>query len=67
MSRPTALWSVSLDADCPACEQNVNLLDYGDFWDGRKLEIPEHGTDRSRDVEVVCPDCGHEFSVDLEY
>lgn len=67
MSDNKASWTVELNTDCPNCKEHVNLLDYVDFWDGRRLEIAEHGTERSTDVEVVCPECGHEFTVDLEY
>lgn len=58
-----AQWSVSLDCDCPKCAKCVNLLDYADFWDGRKLEIPETGTENSDNLEVKCPECGAEFNV----
>lgn len=64
---PLACWSISLDVECPGCEQDVNLLNYPDFWDGRRLEICETRTDRSRNVEVRCPECDHDFLVDLEY
>ena len=67
MADVTATWIVELNCHCPNCEEYVNLLDYADFWDGRKLEIPEHGTDRSKDVEAQCPKCDHEFSVDCCY
>lgn len=68
MSEITACWNISLTCDCPKCSEWVDLLDYPDFWDSRyKLQIGEHGTPSSRDVEVVCPNCGHEFTVDLEY
>lgn len=67
MANVTAIWTVELNCVCPECEEHVDLLDYADFWDERQLEVPEHGTERSRDVEVVCPECGHEFTVDCEY
>ncbi|UZW62719.1 hypothetical protein [Lysobacter enzymogenes] len=67
MDKTIAIWSFSLDADCPGCGEYVDLLSYADFWDGRALDACEHHTDRSRDVEVICPECGHEFKVDLEY
>ena len=67
MANITATWVVELNCDCPACAEHVDLLDYPDFWDGRLLEVPEHGTARSMDVEVVCPECSHEFAVDCEY
>lgn len=62
-----ATWSISLDTECPGCKEYVDLLRYSDFWDGRGLEVCEHNTERSEDVEVVCPECNHEFTVDLEY
>jgi hypothetical protein len=62
-----ATWNISLDCECPGCKNDVDLLDYADFWDGRYLNPCEHDTDRSRGVEVVCPMCGHEFEVDLVY
>lgn len=60
-------WCVELNATCPGCEAYVNLLDAPDFWDGRRLEIAEHGTDRSRNIEVVCPKCEREFRVHCVY
>jgi len=67
MSDIKATWIVELNTECPNCNQWTDLLDYVDFCDGRQLEIAEHGTERSTDVDVVCPGCGHEFTVDLEY
>ena len=63
----TATWDISLWVDCPKCWHYVNLLDADDFWEGRELDCAEHGTDRSRGVTVECPDCAHEFVVNLEY
>lgn len=62
-----ACWDISLDAECPKCDELVNLLDYCDFWDGRHLGIGEHDTERSKGVEVICPKCMHEFQVDCIY
>lgn len=62
-----AYWNISLDCYCPKCEGYVNLLDDCDFWDGRYFDVCEHHTDRTRGVEVICPDCGHEFEVDFDY
>jgi transcription initiation factor IIE alpha subunit len=59
----SARWAVELNCDCPKCGEYVNLLDAPDFWDGRTLDIPEHGTENSNNLEVVCPECGHEFKV----
>lgn len=63
----SAVWSIELWAECPSCKEDVDLLDDTDFWDGRKLDIGENQTERSFDVEVFCPECGHRFVVDLEY
>jgi predicted RNA-binding Zn-ribbon protein involved in translation (DUF1610 family) len=64
MSKNTeATWVVELNCDCPKCGEYVNLLDDPDFWEGRDLEI----ADQVNDVEVICPECGHEFKVDCEY
>ena len=59
MPEPTAYWSVSLDVECPDCHKDVDLLEYADFWDGRKLKVCEH----RENVDVVCPKCNHEFTV----
>jgi ribosomal protein S27E len=68
MADLTATWSLSLDVDCPGCKQCVDLLAYPDFWDGRQtLQICEWDTPASRDMRVVCPECGHAFNVNLEY
>lgn len=48
------------------CNTYVNLIDYEDFWD-RNLDVCEHGTTRSKGIEVVCPNCFNEFKVDCEY
>lgn len=56
-------WRVELNADCPTCGEHVNLLDAPDFWDGRKLEIAEHDTKESDNLEVQCPKCYHQFTV----
>jgi predicted RNA-binding Zn-ribbon protein involved in translation (DUF1610 family) len=64
----TATWHASLDCDCPKCGEYVDLLKYPDFWDGRSmLEVAEHGTPATKDMEVVCPECGAEFTVDCEW
>jgi hypothetical protein len=67
MADVTATWCVELNCRCPKCNEYVNLLDYVDFWDGRKLKIAEHGTASSKDIEVMCPSCNHDFEVDCDY
>jgi predicted RNA-binding Zn-ribbon protein involved in translation (DUF1610 family) len=65
--RLAATWSIALWSACPACGEDVDLLEADDFWGGRSLDIGEHQTDRSRGVEVRCPECDHEYEVDLVY
>lgn len=67
MSNIKASWTLELWCDCPNCNEYVNLLDYDDFWSDRELDAVEHSSERSIDVCVVCPNCKHDFKVDLEY
>lgn len=62
-----AQWFVQLDCYCPYCKKYVDLLEYPDFWDGRDLDIPEHDTENSNNLEVGCPECGAEFDVKCEW
>jgi len=63
-----ATWNLNLYCDCPNCKEHVDLLDYPDFWDGRShLKACENNSIHSENVDVICPKCGHEFIVDLEY
>ena len=65
----TADWTLKLHATCPHCKEFVDLLDYGDFWDahGGHLEACEHGTERSKELEVTCPECMKDFTVECQY
>lgn len=63
----TATRHASLDCECPGCNEYVNLLEYADFWDGRHIEVAEHGTPATTGMEVVCPECRHEFTVDCAW
>lgn len=68
MPNQTATWDIGLYTDCPGCKEFVNLVDADDFWESNQhLDIPEHGTERSKNVSVTCPKCNEEFFVDLEY
>ena len=67
MANPTATWLICMYAECPKCRKEVDLLEAPDFWDGRKLDLGENLTERCKNVEVVCPECSHEFIVDIEY
>lgn len=60
-------WNISLDTECPHCGEAVNLLEHSEFWLGRELDVGEHGTERSTDIEVVCPECNEEFKTTLDY
>ncbi len=62
-----AIWSISLDVECPKCEEYVDLLNAPDFWDGRHFEMCEHHTPRTTNFEAQCPLCDHEFLVDFDY
>lgn len=66
-AKARASWSVSLDCDCPKCGKYVDLLQAVDFWDGRPLEIAQHDTPYSDNMEVACPECGHDFVVCCEW
>lgn len=63
----TAMWSISLNTMCPRCCWEFDAISLPDFWDGRDLDMGEFNTKRSRDVELWCPMCDHEFKADLEY
>jgi ribosomal protein S27E len=68
MPNRTATWIVALNSQCPGCGDYVNLLDYDDFWDNHpRLTIPENNTENSRNMDVNCPNCNHEFIVDCDY
>jgi C4-type Zn-finger protein len=54
--------------ECPFCEADIDLFgDYDAREDLSGIEVGEHMTDKSRDVEVQCPSCKRELVVDLEY
>jgi phage FluMu protein Com len=65
----TATWYLELNCHCPECKEFVDLLEADGFWDdrGTSLNVLEHGTPRTKAVEVVCPKCDHEFEVRTEY
>ena len=62
-----AVWDLSLDCQCPECLEDVDLIEDPNFFLDTGLYPCENGTERSIGVEVMCPYCGHEFKVDLEY
>lgn len=50
----------ALSVDCPGCKTEVNPLDNDEFWQDRDLR-------KLNDIELICPLCGHEFKVDVEF
>lgn len=68
MAETRALWSISLYCTCPKCGHNYDILEADpDFFGNSRIELIEWGTERTKDFEVACPECEHEFNVDLEY
>jgi hypothetical protein len=64
----TATWSISLDTECPECGEEFDMLCTPDFWEGKSSwQLCEHGTEKTKGVDALCPKCDHEFKVDLEY
>lgn len=68
MSNIIATWSMELNCYCPKCGEYVDLTLAADFWDGKDhIQVCEHGTPATTDMEVICPKCGEEFEVDCQY
>lgn len=67
MENIQAFWDIHLYCECPFCKDYVDLLEFVDFWDGVKFNLGEHDTDRTKGVDVTCPNCEEEFTVDLTY
>jgi hypothetical protein len=63
MTNQCATWRLELWCDCPKCELYVDLATADDFWVDRNLQACEP----RKGLDVVCPECGHEFEVDCEY
>lgn len=63
-----AQWTVELHCDCPSCGKYVDLMEADDFWlDHTSLDIPQHDTEYTDNMDVFCPECGHEFAVCCEW
>jgi hypothetical protein len=68
MANVTANWSIEINTICPKCENYFDIIGADcEFWIDQHFELAEHGTENSKDIETTCPDCKHEFLVDLEY
>lgn len=55
-----AWWHVSLDVDCPKCQQYIDILQTDEYLCGDGFNI-ESANDI--DFEAKCPECGHEFLI----
>ena len=60
-----AVWQISLDVECPECEEYQDLTEVDEFWHDM-LPI-EHGTPRSNEYEVCCSKCKHKFTACFVY
>jgi len=58
-----ANWEVQLITRCPGCSEQVDLMSYPDFWDGRAICVGETGTKNTTQMDVTCPECLREFQV----
>jgi len=68
MSKIYANWSITLNTECPKCEECFDLIEQDDdFWVDALYKACEHDTRNTRDVDVECPACGHKFKVDFCY
>ena len=59
-----ASWSVTLYCDCPHCGEFVDLLEYGDFWDGGG---PCGMCEGDVEIETPCPECGEDIKCTTQY
>jgi hypothetical protein len=62
MSNHPATWSISLDTECPECQKGFDLTDQDSF-----RESGINPLERTTGYEATCPECKHEFLVDLEF
>lgn len=66
ISLPEACWTLELNCRCPKCDEHVDLLEGDGFWENNQgLQICEHGTEKSRNINAYCNECEHEFKVSL--
>lgn len=59
-----ATWHIELNVECPSCKEDVDLLAVSNFWEGKHDIEPGQSV---TDLEVCCPECQAEFSVDTTY
>ena len=59
-----ATWSCSIFVDCPYCGEQQDLIEHdGDPRINYNIKVGEHGTKRTKNLEVTCLDCEKEFIV----
>lgn len=64
--KTTAFWAISLDCECPNCNQPIDLVDDADFRLGSVKPL-ETDTPATNNLEVKCQNCDFEFLVKLAY
>jgi endogenous inhibitor of DNA gyrase (YacG/DUF329 family) len=62
MEKVRAEFDITIWANCPACEQLVDVASVPDFWQDK----PQNLNFIIDGLEVYCPECGHEFEVTIE-
>lgn len=62
-----ANWNFTLDAQCPACSECVDVTTAQGFWDDKKLNYGEYGSENSTDIDAECPLCSHDFKITCEF
>lgn len=67
MCNTPAVWNLTLNVECPECEEYFDLTNQDDFWVDARFGACEHQTPATSGVDVECPECHHEFKVDFEY
>lgn len=67
MENIKAIWSISLDCTCPSCGHDFDILQGFSLPYGHNLYAGEHGTERTENIEIVCPECECVFKVDCAF
>lgn len=67
MVKTYANWEIQLYVTCPKCRERFDMMDDEDFRCDAAFEPLEHDTHATRDVDVTCPECENEFTVDFCY
>lgn len=58
----TIFWSVSLDVECPYCEEYFDANNTDDFFEEiRDVQVCQG----KKNITVFCPICGKEFQFDI--